>query len=126
MKSKLYVYLVALASLSMACQSKDHRVSKDGYGAGEMEANSADNASDNINASNESLVKIKPDSGVVGLDSAEMTKNENSGSAQDPDAGRATSIIENSAGTSQSRGKENNSPSRQMPQTNKPQGNPKQ
>lgn len=122
MKKKLYVG-VLLASLSVACQSKDHRVSKDGYGAGEMEANSADNGSaDNINASNRSLVKIKPDSGVVGLDSAEMTKTQGSGSEQDPDAARATSIIENNAGTSQSRGNENNSPSRQMPQTNKPSG----
>jgi hypothetical protein len=68
----------------------------------------------------ESPVNIQPSNGVQGLDSAEMDQDGDTASAQDPAAGRATSITENNAGTSKTRGQENNSPSRQMPQTNKP------
>lgn len=121
MKKNLYVILLALTTMGVACQSKDHRAAPDGYGAGEMESNNADNPTDDRNATAESPVDIQPDSGVVGLDSAEMAKKPGQTSAEDPAAGRATSITENSAGTSETRGTENNSPSRQMPQTNKPQ-----
>lgn len=120
MKKKLYVFLLLLATMGVGCQSKDHRTAPDGYGAGEMENNNADNPTDNKNVTAESPVTIKPDSGVVGLDSGNMAKEPNQTSAQDPAAGRATSITENNAGTSETRGNENNSPSRQMPQTNKP------
>lgn len=125
MKKKLYVFLLSLATVGVACQSKDHRTPPEGYGAGQIENNRADNPSDDINAGMESPVNIKPDSGIVGMDSASMAKEPNQTSAQDQDAGRATAITENNAGNSETRGKENNSPSRQMPQTNKPpkQGN---
>lgn len=119
MKKKLYVFLLSLATMGVACQSKDHRTPPEGYGAGQIENNRADNATDNKNTTMESPVKIEPDSGIVGLDSAEMAKKPGQTSAADPDATRATSITENSAGNSESRGQENNSPSRQMPQTNK-------
>ncbi len=119
MKKNLYVFLLLLATMGAACQSKDHRTPPDGYGAGEMENNKADNPSDNKNVTSESLVDIKPDSGVVGLDSGNMAKKEGQQSAQDPDAARATSITENNAGTSETSGKENNSPRRQIAKTNK-------
>ena len=121
MKKKLYVFLLALATTGMACQSKDHKTPPDGYGAGQYENNQADNPTDNRNTGTQSPVDIKPDSGIVGLDSADMAKNPGQQSSDDPSAARATSATENNAGNSQSRGAENNSPSRQMPQTNKPQ-----
>jgi hypothetical protein len=121
MKKNLYVILFLLATLGMACQSKDHQKANEGYGAGEFENNNADVPTEEKIAELESPVNIQPDNGVVGLDSAEMDRDGDTTSAQDPAAGRATSITENNAGTSQTRGKENNSPSRQMPQTNKPQ-----
>lgn len=121
MKKNLYAILLVLATMGAACQSKDHRAAPDGYGAGEMESNNADNPTDNKNVATESPVNIQPDSGVVGMDSAGMAKEPGKASSDDPAAGRATSITENSVGTSETRGNENNSPSRQMPQTNKPQ-----
>ncbi|QNF35107.1 hypothetical protein HUW51_21175 [Adhaeribacter swui] len=120
MKKKLYVFLLALATTDMACQSKDHKTPAEGYGAGQIENNQADAPTDNRNTSMESPVDIKPDSGVSNMDSAGMAKKPGQNSAQDQDAARATSITENNAGNSETRGTENNSPSRQMPQTNKP------
>ncbi len=119
MKKKLYVFLLALATAGAACQSKDHKTPPDGYGAGQYENNQADNPTDNRNTGTQSPVEIKPDSGIVGMDSANMAKKPGQESSQDQEAARATSITENSAGTSETRGDENNSPSRQMPQTNK-------
>ncbi len=126
MKKKLYVFLLALATVGVACQSKDHRTPPEGYGAGQIENNQADNPTDKRNTTMNSPVNIEPDSGIVGLDSAEMAKKPGQTSAQDPDAAKATSVTENNAGTSETRGQENNSPSRQMPQTNKPQNKEKQ
>ncbi|WP_115372464.1 hypothetical protein [Adhaeribacter pallidiroseus] len=120
MKKKMYVFLLALATAGVACQSKDHKTPPEGYGAGQYENNQADNPTDNRNTGTQSPVKIEPDSGIVGMDSANMAKKPGQNSAEDPDAARATSITENNAGTSETRGAENNSPSRQMPQTNKP------
>ncbi len=121
MKKKLYVFLLSLATIGVACQSKDHRTPAEGYGAGQIESNNADNPTDDKNTTMQSPVDIQPDSGVVGMDSAGLAKKPNQTSSQDPDAAKATSVTENNAGTSQTRGQENNSPSRQMPQTNKPQ-----
>ncbi|MDQ4140479.1 MAG: hypothetical protein M3142_08125 [Bacteroidota bacterium] len=123
MKKKLYVFLLSLATIGVACQSKDHRTPPEGYGAGQYENNQADNPTDNRNTGMESPVNIQPDSGVVGMDSAELAKKPGQTSSEDPDAAKATSVTENNAGNSESRGQENNSPSRQMPQTNKPQNN---
>ncbi len=120
MKKNLYVFLFLLATLGTACQSKDHRKANEGYGAGEFENNNADVPTEDKNAELESPVDIQPDNGIVGLDSAEMDQDGDTTSAQDPAAAKATAVTENNAGTSQTRSKENNSPSRQMPQTNKP------
>ncbi|QMU28457.1 hypothetical protein [Adhaeribacter radiodurans] len=121
MKKNLYVFLLALATVGVGCQGKDHRTPAEGYGAGQIENNNVDNPTDDKNTSMESPVDIKPDSGVTGMDSAELAKKPGQTSSQDPDAAKATSVTENNAGTSETRGQENNSPSRQMPQTNKPQ-----
>jgi len=121
MKKNLYVFLLSLAIVGVGCQGKDHRTPPEGYGAGQIENNNADNPTDDRNTTMESPVNIQPDSGVVGMDSANLAKKPGQTSSQDPDAAKATSVTENNAGNSQSSGQENNSPSRQMPQTNKPQ-----
>ncbi|PSR52963.1 hypothetical protein AHMF7605_05195 [Adhaeribacter arboris] len=126
MKKKLYVFLLSLAIVGVGCQGKDHRTPPEGYGAGQIESNNADNPNDGTNTSMESPVNIKPDSGITGMDSANMAKKPGQTSAEDPDAAKATSVTENNAGNSETRGKENNSPSRQMPQTNKPQNKKQQ